>query len=104
MAGNCEIGRFEIATPPTINVMMAMTIATMGRLMKNLDMLVALHKRLRADFHAGTHLLRALGHYALACLESFGYDPHGSDLSADFHLANVHGVGVVHNDHLIAAL
>src|ERR1700716_3471438 len=38
MFGNCATGRLTIVTPPTITVRMAMTIATMGRLMKKLDM------------------------------------------------------------------
>jgi hypothetical protein len=35
--GNWAIGRETSATAPTITVMIAMTIATIGRLMKNFD-------------------------------------------------------------------
>src|SRR5882672_10393496 len=35
--GNCAIGRVNSVTRPTITVMIEITIATMGRLMKNLD-------------------------------------------------------------------
>ena len=38
MLGNCAMGRLDIATKPMITIRMAMTIATMGRLMKNLAM------------------------------------------------------------------
>ena len=38
MFGNCATGRPEITTAPTITITMEITIATMGRLMKNLDM------------------------------------------------------------------
>src|SRR5580700_6035217 len=38
MFGNCATGRLTIETMPTITVRMAITIATMGRLMKKLDM------------------------------------------------------------------
>ena len=37
MFGNCEIGSVAIETAPTITVRIAMTIATMGRFMKNFD-------------------------------------------------------------------
>src|SRR5258708_1041204 len=87
-----------------ITVRIEMTIATIGRSMKNLDISVALHKRLRADCHARTSLLDALGYYALARLYPFGYDPHGTDPIAEFHGPNADPVCVVHDGDLIAAL
>jgi hypothetical protein len=38
MLGNCATGRLTIETSPMITIKMAMTIATIGRLMKNLYM------------------------------------------------------------------
>ena len=38
MFGYCATGRRAMETRPTMTVMMAMTIATIGRLMKNCDM------------------------------------------------------------------
>ena len=38
MSGYCEVGRVSIETVPMITVRMAMTMATMGRRIKNLDM------------------------------------------------------------------
>ena len=38
MLGNCATGRLNIETAPMITIKMAMTIATIGRLMKNLYM------------------------------------------------------------------
>src|ERR1700730_11459874 len=38
MFGNCATGRLAMVTAPTITIRMAITIATMGRLMKKLDM------------------------------------------------------------------
>src|ERR1700722_11663206 len=38
MFGNCATGRLAMATAPTITIRMAITIATIGRLMKKLDM------------------------------------------------------------------
>jgi hypothetical protein len=40
MFGDCATGKVAIVTPPTMTIRIAMTIATMGRLMKNLDMIV----------------------------------------------------------------
>ena len=39
MFGNCATGKVAIVTAPTITVRIAITIATIGRLMKNLDMI-----------------------------------------------------------------
>ena len=36
--GNCATGRLTIDTAPTITMRIAITIATIGRLMKNFDM------------------------------------------------------------------
>src|SRR5277367_2949098 len=38
MFGNCATGRLAMVTAPIITIRMAITIATMGRLMKKLDM------------------------------------------------------------------
>ena len=38
MLGNCAIGSWTIATRPRIVMMIEMTIATIGRLMKNFAM------------------------------------------------------------------
>jgi hypothetical protein len=38
MFGYCAMGSWNMATMPTITMRMEMTIATMGRLMKNLAM------------------------------------------------------------------
>src|SRR5271165_2049366 len=59
--GNCATGSLVIVIAPTITVKIAMTIATIGRLIKNLDMSVALHERLRAHLHTGLDVLGAFG-------------------------------------------
>src|ERR1700732_2928090 len=104
MFGNCATGRLAIATAPTMTVRIAITIATIGRLIKNLDISVALHERFRVNLHAGTNLLDALGHHTLARLQSVGDDPHGSDLVAELHCLNCHLVGAVYHGDLISAL
>ncbi len=39
MFGNCATGRLAMVTAPTITIRMAITMATMGRLMKNFDII-----------------------------------------------------------------
>src|SRR5579871_3354113 len=90
MLGNCCVGSSRMATAPAMVIRMAMTMATIGRLMKNFDMSVApgcplrcrgspwpgnyrnasgLHqfRRGRRDY---LQLLDTLDHYALARLHS----------------------------------
>src|SRR5580704_13380391 len=104
MFGNWATGRAAIVTAPTITVRIAITIATMGRLIKNLDISVALHERPGAHLHAGFDVLGALGNDALTGLQSFADYPHGSHLVADFDLLNAHRVLVVQHGNLMAAL
>src|SRR5437870_13494450 len=51
-SGNCAIGSCNMATMPMITITIEMTIATIGRLMKNLDMVVYLG----SDFAVGAGL------------------------------------------------
>jgi hypothetical protein len=39
MFGNCATGKVAIVTAPTITISIAITMATIGRLMKNFDMI-----------------------------------------------------------------
>ena len=59
-----------MTTAPTITVRMAITIATIGRLMKNLDMAgsTCVCERFRIHLHSLANLLHAFGHHALARL------------------------------------
>jgi hypothetical protein len=43
MSGSMAMGSFDMATTPPITVMMAITIATMGRPIKNFDMVNPRH-------------------------------------------------------------
>src|SRR5215510_8317635 len=47
--GNCETGRPTIVIAPTMTVRIEITIATMGRLMKNRDTLAPSLRRLTSD-------------------------------------------------------
>src|ERR1700722_19020345 len=93
-----------MVTAPTMTVRIAMTIATIGRLIKNLDTSVALHERLGIHLHAGSDVLGPLGNDAPTRLQSFADYPHRSHLVADLDLLNAHRVLVVEYGDLVAAL
>src|SRR5271156_6223843 len=85
MLGYCATGRLNIVTSPTTTCKMAMTIATIGRLMKKRymmqqeELLSLLRHRafvgLRIDHWAFLDLLRALGDDPLARLKPFVNQP-----------------------------
>src|ERR1700730_14177065 len=103
MFGNCATGSVAMVTAPTITIRIEMTIATMGRLMKNLDISVSLHERLGADSHARTSALDAFGNYALTRRQSFADHPHRSDLAPGLDLLNAYRIVVVQHGDLIRA-
>src|SRR4030095_12416129 len=81
MFGYCAMGSWIMAPRPTITMRMAITIATMGRLMKNLAMRAAplrvscvLVRRmaLRGGSRLGGRALIRLGHRLSPCLCGFG--------------------------------
>src|SRR5262249_26144688 len=98
ISGNCATGRRNASAGPPITKSMAMTIATIGRSMKNLDMvtlsLPGRRERGRGRCGGlGTHddpvldLLEALRHDAFARLESLVDDPEPVYLPAGLHRA-----------------
>src|SRR5215813_1019103 len=98
ISGNCATGSRNTITAPPSTKKMAMTIATIGRSMKNLDMvrLSLPGRRGRGRGRCvglGTHddpvfdLLEALRHDAFARLEPFSDDPEPVDLFAGLHCA-----------------
>src|SRR5215469_13935640 len=112
MFGNRATGSVSIVIPPTMTMRMAITIATIGRLIKNLDielfpfwLRVGLrHEGLGLHLHSRTHFLRALGDDAFAGFQTFRNDPLAADRIADFDGLNAHFVLAIHNRDLIAAL
>ena len=72
MLGNCAIGRLRIVMEPTITITIEMTMATMGRLIKNFDIglpFLTFHGEwLGVHLHAGTYLLHSLDDHAFALL------------------------------------
>src|SRR5918998_6453318 len=114
ISGNCASGRPRIAMSPAMTVTMAMTIATMGRLMKKFEMFIrpslrrrcgrSVRVRLRVDRRAGSDFLRALCDDRLARLQALLDDPHRLDALADLDGAEADLVVAAHDGDLIAAL
>src|SRR6516164_4434551 len=88
MLGNWAIGSRISVTTPTITVTMAMTMATIGRLIKNLDIgSPAFSRSDQSGFHynAVPGFLHALNDDPLARLQTFLDNPHLSRLLSDLH-------------------
>src|SRR6266480_1929780 len=108
MLGNCATGRLKIVMVPTITITIEITIATIGRLIKNFDIglpsLASPGKRLGVHQHARTNLLHAFGNHAVASLQPLGDNPIDADTLANLYRAHAHFVVAVHRRDLIAAL
>src|SRR5260370_3102684 len=108
MVGNWATGKLRMVSEPTSTRTMEITIATMGRLMKNLDIglrsLRLGEKRLGLHFHSRSYLLHSLDNYTFSWLYPFGNNPLGSDLVADLDGTDAHFVLTVHHRNLIPAL
>src|SRR5258707_14698824 len=107
MLGNCATGKLRIVMVPTITMTMEITMATMGRLMKNFDMgLPALSycKGLGAHVRALPHFLNTFGDNSFPWVQPFSNNPLGTNAVADFDATDAHFVLAVHNRYLIAAL
>src|SRR5215475_1095240 len=108
MLGNCATGSVKITIPPTITVRMAMTIATIGRLMKNFAMesvgLAARGVRFRGYDHAITHCLRSLGHDLIARLQTVINDPHAPLSFSHLNRADGDRIARLKDRQLVASL
>src|SRR5580700_5968177 len=114
--GNCAIGSPDKVTKPTMTMMIEITMATMGRLMKNFDMRLVLflcgHRFgghlngcvCRIYQRSLAHLLDALKHHTLARLQTLLDDPQAAHAIAHSHRLNVDLAVCVHDRDLIAAL
>src|SRR5512139_4079395 len=116
MLGNWAMGSPVMATRPTIVIRMAMTMATIGRLMKNLDMPDLLLPALggggrrgcrfcfpfrgglrRGDPDPGLDLLDPLDHDRLAGFQPLFDDPKGADPFGGCYRPELDGVVVTHH-------
>src|SRR5271169_3536147 len=108
MLGNCATGKLRMVRVPTSTRTIEITMATMGRLIKNFDMGLpsrSFHgKWLGVHLHAGTYLLHTLGDHPFARLESLRNNPLVADAVADCDRPDAHFVLFVHRCDLIAAL
>src|SRR5580658_5023085 len=108
MLGNCATGRARMVREPTNTRTMEITIATMGRLIKNFDIglpsLAFRGKGLGVHLHAGTHLLHALRNHVVAGLQAVRDDPLIADTVSNRYGSNTHFVLVVDNRQLVGAL
>src|SRR5712692_10481089 len=108
MLGNCATGSARMVREPTSTRTMEITMATMGRLIKNFDIrlpsLGFRGIRLGVYHHARTHLLHALGNHAFALLQALSDNPLIADAVAHLDRANAHFAFAVHHRDLIAAL
>src|SRR5580704_7274593 len=108
MLGNCATGRLSIVMVPTITITMEITMATMGRLMKNFDIglpsLRLCSKRLGVDLHAPAHLQPTLDDDTVAVLQPVRNNPLGADAVADFDGSDADFILVIHHSDVIAAL
>src|ERR1700719_319061 len=85
MLGNCATGRLRTVSDPTNTMTMEITMATMGRLMKNFDMgirplfvcrsLLLSGEWLGVHAHTGAHSLNSFDHDSVSRIEPVGDDP-----------------------------
>src|SRR6266567_9404730 len=103
MLGNCAIGRLRIVRAPTITRTMEITMATIGRLIKNFDIGLPSpafrSKWLGVHLHARTHFLHALDDDAFPRAQSFVNDPQAAYAVTDFDRPDAHFVLGVHYGH-----
>src|SRR5262245_60929594 len=107
IAGNCEIGRLTMVTAPTITVRTEITIATIGRLMKNRDTSASRLRRLAGhylDDRAIPDLQEAFDNHAFAGFQTVSYDPEAADTIADRHGTDRYLVVAAHDRDLVTAL
>src|ERR1700741_312274 len=96
-----------MVTAPTITIRIAMTIATIGRLMKNFDISAAFRGgrgQLNLDSRAVPNLLQALHNHELARLDAAFQDPHRIHAFSDFDRPDAHLVVTAYHRDLVAPL
>src|ERR1700758_446071 len=96
MLGNCATGKARMVRVPTSTKMMEITIATMGRLMKNFDIglsvLVFRAERLGIHECASAHFLHAFRDDSFPSMQPIRDNPLGTDTVADRYRTNAHFV------------
>src|SRR5579872_1663601 len=108
MFGNCATGKLRMVSEPTSTRTIEITIATIGRLMKNFDMTLPAH-RIRGEWlgidpDAGTHFLNSLRNNPITRVQSTCDHPTPIDLRPYRHGPDGHLVVGVEDCHLITTL
>src|SRR5262245_60064635 len=107
MFGNCATGRLVMVMPPTMTIRIEITMATMGRSMKNLDMLAYLCLKpsgLGDNNGPFFQLSDSLHNDVVIRLQAVIDDPIRPHLFADLHRANGGLVVGAYDRNLIPAL
>src|SRR5580700_4256441 len=108
MLGNCATGKLKMVSDPTITRTMEITMATMGRLIKNFDMELfprSCHREwLGVYLHSRTDFLNAFGDHALTNLQSVRNHPLIADAITDIDGSNAYFVFAIDYRDLVAAL
>src|ERR1700746_3349527 len=108
MLGNCATGKVKMVSVPTSTKMMEITIATMGRFMKNFDIaLFVLGVRaegLGVHLRTGSHFLNSFGDDSFPAIQPVRNNPSRADAVADSYRSNADFVVAIHHRNLIAAL
>src|SRR5215813_9602048 len=107
MLGNWAMGRLRMVTAPTITVTIAITIATIGRFMKNFDILISHVRRgYGRDLHghAIPDFLYAFHYHSLSGLDSLINNPHRAGSLSDLHRPDANFIVAANDSHLIHAL
>src|ERR1700677_4997906 len=128
MLGNCATGKVRTVSEPTNTMTIEITMATIGRLMKNFDMdhvslsihrcfvyrsllidpyssiLGFCYKRLGVHAHTGAHPLNAFNYDSVACIEAARHDQSVIDAVAHRNGSNINFIAGAHDSNLVAAL
>src|SRR5271167_657774 len=100
MLGNWATGNASIVIAPTMTITIEITMATIGRLMKNFDIcspsLGVCRKWFGIHLRPRVHFLHTLSDYAFALLQAFRNNPVCTHPVAHYDRSNVHFVLVVH--------
>src|SRR5207253_10601035 len=106
--GYCATGSVRIANRPATTVMIEMTIATIGRLMKKRAIPLTLGRQLlgrhRRDRNALSHFLHPFGHDLLARRQPVLDHPQPADARSDLDRSDRHLVALAHDRDLVAPL
>src|SRR5215469_255988 len=108
MLGNCATDRLSTVNEPTKTKTIEITIATIGRLMKNFDMASPAHRFrgewFRIDADPGAYFLNSFGDNQLPWIQSTCNHPPPIHLWSDGDSPDVYFIVGINDRHLIAAL